>query len=179
MSSSPAAPIEGLTPFLDTHYARAERAQSTLPFEFIPIDSLREDHQAILAHARRALSHRRDADTLITAAALVLLAEVAPLEHGELTDAFGEDVATLVASAATPFDRDCGDAILWEASLRQLAEAPQRAQCLRLALLLGQITHSPDALGHLPFWAREAETVKAGDPALWRRVMERLEAAAG
>lgn len=163
--------------FCDEHCAVQQKRLDELPFIMVSVSSNRESHAAIFAHASKALSAYENADKLIAAAELVLLNDIGPIEHDSILKTFGDEVAILVANASTPFDQETGDADLWESSLQQLTEISVEAQRVRLALLLGQVTHSPHADTHLPFWRKEAELLSRGDPALQRQVMKRIETA--
>ncbi|CAM4234846.1 hypothetical protein VRRI112168_18630 [Vreelandella rituensis] len=175
--SSPLNPHGPLQRFCDTHYAAQQQELDDLPFDMVSIDSLREGHAAILVYASEVVAEYENADLLTAVATLVLLNSTGPTEQDAIVEAFGNEVAALVAAATTPFDYNCGDAILWESSLKQLAAAPPDAQRVRLALLIGQVEHSPEATVHIPFWHREAEAMYHGDPTLQRRVINRLESA--
>ncbi|SDJ98397.1 hypothetical protein [Billgrantia gudaonensis] len=167
---------ERLQRFRNARYAEHEREQvgSLFPFS---TEAIRQDDDAILEHACQVLADRVNGDALTAVAALVLINGIVQTPRETLTEYFGEEVADLVDAASTPFDSACGNVVLWERALQQMAEAPADAQRVRLALLLGQIEHSPDATGHIPFWHQEAKTMSSGDPYLQRRVIERLEAA--
>jgi hypothetical protein len=166
---------ERLQRFCDAEYSLQQQKQDNLPFEMVSIDSLRKGNNAILAYTSEVLSEYKNSDILTTVATLVLLNSTGPTAHDSIVKALGNEVASLLAVSTTPFDSDCGNAILWERSLEQLAAAPPDAQRVRLALLLGQVKYSPLAVSHFPFWHREAKVMHRGDPILQRRVINLLE----
>ncbi|MDR5897669.1 hypothetical protein QC823_01485 [Halomonas vilamensis] len=177
-SGKSATSLKGrLQRFCDEHCAVQQKRLDELPFIMVSVSSSRKGHAAILAHASKALTAYENADTLITAAELVLLNDIGPIKHDSILKTFGDEIAVLVANASTHFDQETGYADLWESSLQQLAKTSVEAQRVRLALLLGQVTHSPHAFTHLPFWYKEAEVLSRGDPALQRQVMKRIETA--
>lgn len=161
--------------FCDKHYEEQQSKQDNLPFSMVSINSIREDHEAILAQAHKVLSEYENGDKLITVATLVLLNHVGSIHQNDIVKAFDDDIAALVADSVTSIDQDSGNAVFWEESLHQLEQASADAQRIRLALLMGQVVHSPGAIGHLPFWHQEAKTLSYGDPVLQQQVIARIE----
>lgn len=162
--------------FADKHYAEQQRELDNSPFSMVSTHSIREDHVAILSRAHQALTKYDNGDKLIAVATLVLLNGIGPTRHDDIVAIFGDEIAALVADTTTPFDRNSGNALLWEDSLHQMATASTDAQRVRLALLLGQVMHSPGATGHLPSWHQEAMALSHGDPALQQQVIAAIEA---
>jgi len=166
---------EKLQRFCEEHYEEQQRQQDCLPFEMVSMNSHREDHDAILSHANQVLSQYDNSGKLMTAATLVLLNTVGFFQKDMVAEIFGDEVAVLMADTITSFDSNSGNAALWEESLHQMARASSEAKRVRLALLLGQVMHSPGATGHLPFWHQEAMALSGGDPQLHKQVMTVIE----
>lgn len=167
---------ERLQRFSDKHYEEQRLQQDNSPFTMVSIHSIREDHEAILTQANKVLSEYANSDKLITVAKILLLNHVGTTHQDDIVEAFGDDIAALVADTVTSFDQDSGNAVFWEESLLQMEQASADAQRIRLALLQGQIMYSPGATGHLPFWHQEAKALSHGDPVLQQQVIARIEA---
>lgn len=167
---------EPLQRFADKHYAEQQRELDNSPFNIVSTHSIREDHVAILTRAHQKLTEYANGDTLLVVATLVLLNDIGPTRHDDIVAIFGDKIAALVAETTTPFDRESGNALLWEDSLYQMSGASTDAQRVRLALLWGQVMHSPGATGHLPSWHQEAMALSHGDPALQQQVIAAIEA---
>lgn len=162
--------------FCDKHYEEQQNKQDNLPFCMVSINSIREDHEAILAQAHKVLSKYENGDKLITVATLVLLNHIGSIHQNDIVKAFDDEIATMASDTVTSFDQDSSNAMFWEESLHQMEQASADAQRVRLALLMGQVVHSPGAIGHLPFWHQEAKTLCHGDPVLQQQVIAQIEA---
>ncbi len=166
-----------LSHFREACYSAYERSLADTPFTFIGANAYLQDHDAILQHTQRALSDFRDADAMYVAAALVLLNDMRPLPTRLIMDAFDTDLASFAIQCLPPEETGTNALQHYEAMLHFLANASNKVQNVHLALRLGQVQYSPEAVGLLPYWRVEAETMDQGEPLLRQRVLEAIDTA--
>ncbi len=166
-----------LTHLREACYSAYERSLADTPFTFIGADAYRQDHEAILRHTQLALSDFRDTDAMYVAAALVLLNDMRPLPTSLVMKAFDSCLASFAIQCLPPEETGTNALQDYEAKLHFLGKAPAKVQNVHLALRLAQVQHSPEAIGHFPYWRVEAEVMEQGEPLLRQRVLEAIDAA--